>query len=224
VSALIKYTKLSNSRYKFCVTYKANSSGFDATSTAINLASGQASDTSTDNFTDTSELFIDPAHHKGVNCQTIKPVGLVDSKNPSFCAYAQMSPCPPDSSTSSQIPSQQATTSGNQASACGVNNFKTHYSGIVKSVATTDGSPIVPTADQSLTIIIQPNGSTPQGLQTITIPPPGDASISSIFNVANSRCTSIEASSLKAGDEVSVFLNNTEPNMPNAMIDFSQVY
>jgi type II secretory pathway pseudopilin PulG len=85
VPASISYQKLSDTSYKFCLTYKSASSGFDATSAVTELASGGQG--SPDNsFSDspstaTSYLYIPSTHHKGQNCQTIKPYLSSDSSS-----------------------------------------------------------------------------------------------------------------------------------------------
>lgn len=72
VPSTISYQKLSDSSYKFCVTYKGSSSGFDASGVASDLVTGSlSSDFSSPN--DNTELNIDSTYHKGVNCQTVQP-------------------------------------------------------------------------------------------------------------------------------------------------------
>lgn len=74
VPSTISYTKLSDTSYKFCATYKGNSSGFDATGTATDLLSGSGSSSITNEPNipvDNSYLTIDSTWHKGANCQTI---------------------------------------------------------------------------------------------------------------------------------------------------------
>lgn len=72
----IKYTKLSSSKYKFCVSYKAES-GFSSgsvTSTVLGAAyGGGATASASQANADSSYLYVDSSHKKGENCQTIKP-------------------------------------------------------------------------------------------------------------------------------------------------------
>lgn len=76
----VTYHKLSEAKYEFCVTYKADSSGFDATSLGTDLAttaltgipSGYSGSSSSDT-PESSYLYLNSTHHKGKNCQTIKP-------------------------------------------------------------------------------------------------------------------------------------------------------
>ncbi len=75
VPATIHYQKISANSYKFCITYKTTSSGFDATGAVTDLASGQPPTTSSSDFIDTASLIIPSTHHRGANCQTIKPLG-----------------------------------------------------------------------------------------------------------------------------------------------------
>lgn len=217
VPSSITYQKLSATSYKFCATYKSASSGFDAANAVVDVASGGTADTGSGSFTDTSSLFIDTTYHKGANCQTIKP--YIAQTQPDSCAGVSAI-CQGSYATNNTLTAkQQATASGKQASACDIDGFKTHYSGVIKSVKTSDGSPIVPTASQTIIVTIQPNGDTPKGLQTVTLAPLSGAAA---FNIYDSTCTTHDASSIQAGNDVSVFLDNPEPNMPNAMVDFSQ--
>lgn len=70
----VSYTRLSSTRYKFCVTYKADSSGFDASSVENQLLSSAYGTDSSYNYDDyeSSYLYLDYTHHKGENCKTIK--------------------------------------------------------------------------------------------------------------------------------------------------------
>jgi len=72
----VQYTKLSESTYKFCVTYKT-ATGFsssDVTSRVLTSAYG-INGSSSSSFTDTpsSYLYVSGSHKKGENCQTVKP-------------------------------------------------------------------------------------------------------------------------------------------------------
>ncbi len=71
----VTYQKLSDSQYKFCVTYKADSSGFDATQAVTDVTTGaiSSSSSSSDDSTDASYLYLLSTHHKGENCQTVTP-------------------------------------------------------------------------------------------------------------------------------------------------------
>lgn len=74
VPSSIKYTKLSSTKYKFCVTYKTTSSDFDASNTLFSLATGGSLNNKYDyNSTDTSYLTVDSSHKKGTTCQTVTP-------------------------------------------------------------------------------------------------------------------------------------------------------
>jgi len=80
VPATISYQKLSDTSYRFCLTYKSASSGFDAASAVTDVATGSYGQrysslgNTTDTETgDTGYLYIPDTHHKGSNCQTIKP-------------------------------------------------------------------------------------------------------------------------------------------------------
>jgi hypothetical protein len=68
----VKYTKLSSSRYKFCVTYKAASSDLSASDISARvLSSTYSSEYQSDQ--EETYLYLSPSHKKGENCQTIKP-------------------------------------------------------------------------------------------------------------------------------------------------------
>lgn len=73
----IKYTKLSETQYKFCVTYKS-SSGFSSSDVESRVLSGaygsaySSAQTSSDSQ-ESSYLYISSTHKKGETCQTIKP-------------------------------------------------------------------------------------------------------------------------------------------------------
>ncbi len=72
----ITYKKLDEKRYRFCATYKADSSGLDATSLQYALFSTAMSGSSSADESDDQEvsyLYITSAHHRGENCQTVKP-------------------------------------------------------------------------------------------------------------------------------------------------------
>jgi len=106
-SSNISYTKLSDNRYKFCVTYKAASSNFDPSAVAGDLATGGSSfDWSTDTTSD-SYLYIPTSHHKGANCQTIDTGGGLNYGGGGLCGAASGSAyiacMQPDSGSSSPI-------------------------------------------------------------------------------------------------------------------------
>jgi type II secretory pathway pseudopilin PulG len=88
VPSTISYTKLSATSYKLCMTYKAASSGFDATSTITSLATGgglsSGFNSSTGSGT-TDFLEVPPTHHAGANCQTIE-LNASNSSNDFFSA------------------------------------------------------------------------------------------------------------------------------------------
>jgi len=71
-SPYITYTKLSDSKYKFCVTYKTTSSDFDPSAAVSNaLMGGVSSYYGGDYTSDNTDLYLPTSHHKGVNCQTV---------------------------------------------------------------------------------------------------------------------------------------------------------
>ncbi|HEY4161335.1 MAG TPA: hypothetical protein VGM08_04710 [Candidatus Saccharimonadales bacterium] len=79
-SPYISYTRLSASKYKFCVTYKATSSDFDPSDAVGNvLMTGEGlgggstfpGDEIGDDAALNTDLYIPTSHHKGLDCQTI---------------------------------------------------------------------------------------------------------------------------------------------------------
>jgi hypothetical protein len=90
VPSSIRYTKLSEQRYKFCVTYNANSSNFDATSVQTGLMSrafgGGLDYYGGNESSELSYLYIPSTHKKGENCQTIKPY-IYSYKPAPVCNY-----------------------------------------------------------------------------------------------------------------------------------------
>jgi len=74
IPSTVSYSKLSDSSFRFCVTYKTTSSGFDASAVEGQLLTQTLpGDYSGSAPTDNSYLYLDPNHHKGQNCQTINP-------------------------------------------------------------------------------------------------------------------------------------------------------
>jgi hypothetical protein len=73
VPSTVKYTKLSEAKYRFCVKYKAADSGFDANSAAQQVALGLATGNVGGRFlaADSGYLYISSTHKKGENCQTV---------------------------------------------------------------------------------------------------------------------------------------------------------
>jgi hypothetical protein len=71
----ISYTRLSSTRYKFCMTYKKTGNNYGADYLATNLYTGGHADDYYGNYTpseDDGYLYISPTHKKGENCQTVK--------------------------------------------------------------------------------------------------------------------------------------------------------
>lgn len=74
----IKFSKTSDEKYKFCVTYKAAKGygGGDITSVLYGAAASQTYGSSYDSYQsdyEPSTLYIGYTHKKGEDCQTIKP-------------------------------------------------------------------------------------------------------------------------------------------------------
>ncbi|HVA10832.1 MAG TPA: hypothetical protein VNG32_01540 [Candidatus Dormibacteraeota bacterium] len=78
VPSTISYTRTSRYSYRFCVTYKSTSTDFNASSLAQNVVArgmGAGSSYSANQYyqgsNSSSYLYINPIHHKGINCQYI---------------------------------------------------------------------------------------------------------------------------------------------------------
>ncbi|HSW99266.1 MAG TPA: hypothetical protein VLF71_05535 [Candidatus Saccharimonadales bacterium] len=205
----ITYKKLSDRSYRFCATYKAASSGIETSGVTDVVsrglygmsgapAAGLGAGDSTSDF-----LYVSPAHKKGANCQLITP-------------YMPDSTLQQGSGSLQTItdPKQASVASGAQDTACDISGYGTHYSGVVKSVATTDGGPIIPTVSQDIVVHITPNGGTVTGDQTVEM-----TAVS--FNVFDSLCTAHDHAGISVGDDVSVFLANSDQYMPGTIVDFS---
>jgi hypothetical protein len=91
VPSAVSYQKISNSSYKFCVTYKGNSSGFDATGVVSNLVTGSLGTGSGASGIGNTDLFIDSTYHKGANCQTVTPSYITPQPQP--CLGLRGAPC-----------------------------------------------------------------------------------------------------------------------------------
>jgi hypothetical protein len=78
VPSTISYTRISRYSYRFCVTYKSSSTDFNASSLAQNVVArgmGAGSNYNANQYYQGSNsyfyLYINPIHHKGVNCQYV---------------------------------------------------------------------------------------------------------------------------------------------------------
>ena len=207
VPSTITYQKLGASSYKFCVTYKNNSSGFDATSAVIDAVSGTSVDTSGDGLSssyDKYSLNVDTTHHKGINCQTIKPI--IYQSSPTVCNYtyssSSITSCP-------EIPSHQPAQSTSTHPVCGFGqqpssscttgcpqyvqpSYAVLYDGTVKTLTMTQGG-----VTKQMTITTA-NGT------TVTVVVNGDT------KGFNQDCTSIDSSDIVEGNKVRVNVSGQE--------------
>ena len=108
IPSSVTYTKVSDSSYRFCVTYNSESSNFNATATETSLLSsavnGANGSTNLNDFSGGTAkasgiLIIDPTHHKGKNCQTVSPYSL-NSNGLSVNDSSSLSTSPSTASTS----------------------------------------------------------------------------------------------------------------------------
>lgn len=92
----VTYERLSDTKYKFCVRYNSDSSGFSASEVSTGLLTGSVSDPyKADDTSESSYLYVDYTHHKGNNCQTIKSYSSSyynDSPDTSGCVYDYNNP------------------------------------------------------------------------------------------------------------------------------------
>lgn len=205
----VSYRKLSPATYKFCVTFKAasNNDVFDMYYGG-SFYDGSFEDQAKD---PPDAIYIDSyRHHKGSNCLTVKPYL---NNEP---LQSSSSDTPSSGISTVTDPKQQAIASAGQDNVCNLSGFGTRYSGTVASVGTADGKPIVPTTNQAIVVTVKPDGNSPAGTQTLTLARPND-----IFNVFDSVCTAHTYESFKVGDAVSVFLDNSNQYMPDAIVNFS---
>ena len=73
-SETVSYKKISDEKYKFCVTYEAEGTSVDGTSLISNVVYGDSMDYYDDSSSyETESLYLEEAHKKGEDCQTIKP-------------------------------------------------------------------------------------------------------------------------------------------------------
>lgn len=92
----ITYTKLSPTKYKFCVTYKASNSGFNASSAVQDVTTGYYSNRlQGGSYASKSYINISDNHKKGENCQTIEPIlyGSFDDSQPNNSGDPYQSLC-----------------------------------------------------------------------------------------------------------------------------------
>lgn len=90
VPSTISYTKLSDSQYKFCVTYKSASGYYDSGISGV--VTGVTANSYPDEYYESPypsdytepDLYIDSYHKKGENCTTVKPYFSNSYSPPSY--------------------------------------------------------------------------------------------------------------------------------------------
>lgn len=213
--ATITYQKLSEDSYKFCATYKANSSGFDAASAVAEVASGGTADTGSSTFTDTSSLFIDTTYHKGTDCQTIKP--LIAQTQPAQCSSAtSTSICLPGNPSSTLTSPSTAATS-----LCGYDS-KSRKGCLIRCIKSTESTALNST-DDTITTITTVGGTTmmnatdTKGVKhTVTIEPSA--------KLYNSSCDTVSVAALLVGDQVRVIVAGQDvPAVQGAKVAASEI-
>jgi hypothetical protein len=89
VPSTVTYTKKSDSKFEFCVTYKSSNIDVSATSAETSFLSGSFS-ASTSSSKTSSYLYISSDHKAGKQCQTIEPYIVNDGGTSIFndgCSY-----------------------------------------------------------------------------------------------------------------------------------------
>lgn len=200
VPSTISYTKLSATTYKFCASYKGNSSGFDATGAATDLLTGSGSSSSSGlNLpADNSYLTIDTTWHKGANCQTINTqVTPPVSSNP--CSGINANGC------GTQPGSQSGVTQAQADTPCDYGTTNTP-SGCVLHCAPVTQTTAERIIDGTITAISGSGSST-----VLTIKDTKNAlhqvSFTSSTSVYDSSCTVQDPSIFLTSDQVRVIVN-----------------
>jgi type II secretory pathway pseudopilin PulG len=211
----ISYTKLSDTNYKFCVTYKAASS---TSTNPIDDLTGQSiykklAASYSGTYNDSSYLYISPVHKKGENCQTVRPYldgSSYDSSSSSSSSLDTSDYQFDTQNTTSDLsdPKTSAQEAASKEDVCYFTGYKTHYSGTVTKIngSQDDGS--------DFDIKVQPDSGGPSGEQTVTV----KANDTSTFR---NGCGSMYGSSFSVGDAVAVFIQNKDSFMPDVIIDYS---
>jgi hypothetical protein len=99
VPSTISYQKLSSDSYKFCVDYKTSVTDFSPSAVATGIITNTL-DGSNQTTGDNEYLYISPDHHKGNNCQIIKPY-LLQVQDPLLQVQDPPAPYNSSSNTSS---------------------------------------------------------------------------------------------------------------------------
>jgi hypothetical protein len=92
IPANVSYRKRTKDIYEFCVNYQASTNGFNLSGAAQNfLINGNLAGNADSGYSSGySQLFIDPIHHQGENCQTVD-TGIT-SNNTTTQTTTQQSP------------------------------------------------------------------------------------------------------------------------------------
>ena len=195
VPSSISYTKLSDSSYKFCATYKGNSSGFDATGAASDLLTGSGGVSSLPNIpADNTELFIDSTYHKGANCQTVNPMVTPVDPKPQPCLTGYMKACPVYNPT----PAPQTVTLCDYG-ATNTNGCRMRCAAVTQTTATRfiDGTVTAVSGTGSSTVLTVKD--TKNALHTVSFGPN--------TQVDDSSCNTQDASIIATDDQVRIVVD-----------------
>ncbi len=206
VPSTIGYTRLSSTKYKFCVTYKTGSSGISGSDAISNsIESSVLNLNGLSNSSDNSSLTVDGSYHKGLNCQTVD-TGSTGGILPGASGTTGGGVYQPQTNSK-----QSATNAGNQTSVCKQSGYSVHYSGTITNVQTLDGSTSDTSGAQSYIVTIQASGGSLKGTQSVTVTPS--------YNVFDSSCNADDGSILLTGDSVAVFQGSAKS--PDTIQDLS---
>jgi len=191
VPSSISYTKLSDTSYKFCATYKGNSSGFDASGVATDLMTGSVD--STPNLpVDNTELIIDSTYHKGANCQTVQSTPIFTGDPCSSATNATWCADNSGSNTSSASSPSLCDFGMSNTSGC-----QTKCDATTKTTAerVIDGT-VTEVSSAGTNAMVLSVKDTKNALHQV--------SVTSNTSYFDSSCTTLDASNFQTGDEVRV--------------------
>jgi hypothetical protein len=187
VPSTISYQKLSDNSYKFCVTYKGSSSGFDASGVASDLVTGSLS-SDFGSSSGSTELNIDSTYHKGVNCQTVQP-SYITPITPQSCigvgTLCQSNTTP----TTTLCDFGPAETSG-----CSLRCSTSNSGTASPKLLDVDGTLTNVTGNGNTTVL------TVKDSKNVTY----TVSVTSSTSYYDSSCNSFDPTNLQSGDEVRV--------------------
>lgn len=192
VPSAVNYTKISDSSYKFCVTYKGNSSGFDASGVATNLLTGQL-DPGSGGSSDNAVLTIDTTYHKGANCQTVTPSFITPTPLP--CEGTNGAQCISPTNPSITLCDYGPVQSGGCSLRC-----KTAVSGTTPGTGPKVIDGTVSNITGSGTSLVLTISDTKNVTHQISV------NSGTVYD--DSSCTTLDSSNIQSGDEVRIVVDS----------------